>query len=50
LTCGDGICQPEEGYMLCQVDCPSPFCGDGVCSAMDGEDGTTCQPDCAETP
>jgi hypothetical protein len=47
--CGDGICQPDEGYALCPVDCPSPLCGDGICSAMDGEDGNNCQPDCTLT-
>ncbi len=43
--CGDGICQPDEGYALCAVDCPSPLCGNGICSAEDGENGINCQPD-----
>jgi len=46
LTCGDGICTADEGFMLCEMDCPSPNCGDGFCSAADGEDTITCLPDC----
>ncbi|MCD4781308.1 MAG: hypothetical protein K8S27_12280, partial [Candidatus Omnitrophica bacterium] len=49
VTCGDGICQADEGHVLCQTDCPSPTCGDGFCSAMDMEDGITCRPDCTVT-
>ncbi|VAX38188.1 RTX toxins and related Ca2+-binding proteins, partial [hydrothermal vent metagenome] len=48
-SCGDNICQANEGYSLCEMDCPSPTCGDGFCSAMYGEDGVTCQPDCSVT-
>ncbi len=27
LSCGDGICRPEENYCLCSTDCSRPSCG-----------------------
>ncbi len=48
-SCGDGICQLNEGHAQCPVDCPSFNCGDGFCSAFDQENGVTCQPDCSIT-
>jgi len=46
FNCGDGICQANENYDVCELDCPSLDCGDGQCSAEYGENNTTCGPDC----
>lgn len=29
LSCGDGICRPEENYCLCGTDCAAPVCQSG---------------------
>jgi len=38
--CGDGICEGDESYLNCAVDCPVPICGDGTCDP--GEDLCSC--------
>ena len=29
LSCGDGVCQSQENYCLCRVDCYAPSCPNG---------------------
>ncbi|MCX6745905.1 MAG: hypothetical protein NTX00_02690 [Candidatus Parcubacteria bacterium] len=57
--CGDGICQANEDYNTCPLDCPAPpppppveqpkeFCGDGICQA--NENYIICSLDCQPPP
>ena len=43
--CGDGVCNNNEDYVSCPVDCKNPaYCGNGACDV--GESYTTCPSDC----
>ncbi|NTX41672.1 MULTISPECIES: hypothetical protein [unclassified Myxococcus] len=44
-TCGDGVCNSGENYVLCSADCGvASSCGDGACN--NNETSITCASDC----
>lgn len=45
--CGNGACEPGEGYILCPEDCPTQ-CGDGYCDNYEVQQGSQyhCPADC----
>ena len=47
-SCGDGVCDSNEDYTTCSVDCPTPssMCGDGNC---DSGEYDACPADCQPT-
>ena len=36
LSCGDGVCQSNENYCLCQMDCYAPTCSTGSVDCRSG--------------
>ncbi|MFA4819432.1 MAG: hypothetical protein WC613_00565, partial [Candidatus Aenigmatarchaeota archaeon] len=36
LSCGDGVCQSNENYCLCQMDCYAPTCSTGAVDCRSG--------------
>lgn len=46
--CGDFVCEGDEDYINCDIDCEAPFCGDGTCDP--GEDRCACPGDCGPPP
>ncbi len=36
LSCGDGVCQSNENYCLCQMDCYAPTCSTGGVDCRSG--------------
>ena len=46
--CGDLVCEGDEDFTNCGIDCPAPFCGDGICDP--GEDQCDCSVDCGDPP
>ncbi|MCD6500109.1 MAG: hypothetical protein J7M25_17590 [Deltaproteobacteria bacterium] len=44
-VCGDGVCEPGEGTLVCPEDCPYAVCGNGMCEY--DEDAQNCSGDCA---
>ena len=47
-VCGDGLCSPSEGPIVCAIDCCGG-CGDGQCRGFNcGEDPSECPADCGQ--
>jgi len=46
--CGDLVCEGDEDFTNCAIDCPPPVCGDGPCDP--GEDQCNCPGDCGTPP
>ena len=47
-TCGDGVCDPQENPVNCQLDCTLAKCGNNVCDESEWENCDNCPADCTD--